>query len=290
MSPLVHRLYIGTLTSIVVITAIFLMYKGLPYYNTPVEERFYHPDHNWFKPSGVFGHGLGIVGTLLIVIGVFGYMARKKYRSLARLGRLKYWLEFHIFLCSLGPVMILFHTAFKFGGLVSVSFWSMVAVVASGVIGRFIYVQIPRTIEGRELSLNEIKSMKSNLDEWLSGNISLQASGRGAIVQAIHLDEHSEQKSHSLMGIFGHYFEDRKNIANIKSVLRANNIAPGDASNIIKMVRSEMVINRRIERLQTMRQLFKYWHVAHLPFALIMLIIMVIHVGVTLAFGYRWVF
>ena len=39
-----------------------------------------------------------------------------------------------------------------------------------------------------------------------------------------------------------------------------------------------------------MQKLFRYWHIAHLPFALIMLIIMVIHVGVTLAFGYKWIF
>ena len=113
MSPLVHRIYIATLVSIVVLTTFFLLYVGIPYYNTPIEERFYHADHNWFKPSGVFGHGLGIVGTLMVLIGVFGYMAKKKYRSWARLGRLKYWLEFHIFLCTLGPVLILFHTAFK---------------------------------------------------------------------------------------------------------------------------------------------------------------------------------
>lgn len=56
------------------------------------------------------------------------------------------------------------------------------------------------------------------------------------------------------------------------------------------MVRNEISLNNRIERLSTMQQLFKYWHVAHLPFALIMLIIMVIHVAITLAFGYRWVF
>jgi len=39
-----------------------------------------------------------------------------------------------------------------------------------------------------------------------------------------------------------------------------------------------------------MQQLFKYWHVAHLPFAIIMLIILIIHVGVTLTFGYKWIF
>ena len=46
----------------------------------------------------------------------------------------------------------------------------------------------------------------------------------------------------------------------------------------------------KIERLMLMQRLFRYWHIAHLPFALIMLIIMVIHVGVTLAFGYKWIF
>ncbi len=111
-------------------------------------------------------------------------MAKKKYRALARLGRLKYWLEFHIFLCTLGPVMILFHTAFKFGGLVSVSFWSMVAVVASGVIGRFIYIQIPRTIEGRELSLHEVKAMKVNLEEILNSSYGLDAGSQQLVLEA----------------------------------------------------------------------------------------------------------
>jgi hypothetical protein len=111
MSSAVHRFYISMLVSIGVLVTLFLSYVGFSYYSTSLEERFYHPDHVWFKPSGVFGHGLGIVGTLLILIGVFSYIARKRYKFLARFGRLKYWLEFHIFLCSVGPVMVLFHTA-----------------------------------------------------------------------------------------------------------------------------------------------------------------------------------
>ena len=175
MSPRSHRIYIGVLVSIVVATFFYLCYAGYSYYTTSLEERFYHPDHAALKPSGVLGHGLGIVGTLLILIGVFGYMIRKRNRSLQRVGVLKYWLEFHIFLCTLGPVMILFHTAFKFGGIVSVSFWSMVAVVASGVVGRFIYRQIPRTIQGRELSLQEIRDLKNQLNSDLKSHTTDEA-------------------------------------------------------------------------------------------------------------------
>src|SRR5450759_4235691 len=149
MSKTAHRIFIGILVAIVFIATIAILYKGLSYYKLSLEERVYHPDHSLLKPSGIVGHGLGIVGSLLMIIGMTTYMARKRYRALSRLGSLKNWLEFHIFLCTLGPIMVLFHTAYKFGGLVAVSFWSMVAVFLSGIIGRFIYIQIPRSIEGR---------------------------------------------------------------------------------------------------------------------------------------------
>jgi hypothetical protein len=289
MSPLVHRIYLAVLAFIVSATAVFLFYKGYSYYSTPIEERFYHPDHNEFKPSGIYGHGLGIVGTLLILIGVFGYMAKKKYRALARFGRLKYWLEFHIFLCSLGPVMILFHTAFKFGGLVSVSFWSMVAVVASGVIGRFIYIQIPRTIEGRALSLNEVKAMKGNLEEVLTDVYRLNETTSRAIMQSVDL-QGQKQEGREGQSWFGQYMEDQKSVRRVKHLLRENRLSKPDIRHVTKMVKNEITLNNRIGRLHLMQKLFKYWHVAHLPFALVMLVIMVIHVGITLAFGYRWIF
>lgn len=289
MSPLAHRIYRGTLISIVVLVTLYLFYQGLPYYSTSLTERFYHPQHNWLKPSGTFGHGLGILGTLFILIGVFGYIARKRYKSLARFGRLKYWLEFHIFLCVLGPVMILFHTAFKFGGIVSVAFWSMVAVVASGVIGRFIYIQIPRTIEGRELSLGEIRQMKQSIEEVLRSQESLDEADYQKLMAAT-ADIPAEAGGTFFGRIAGKYFEYRRTIRNVRQILRKTSMPGRERRKVIKLVKRELALNNRIERLQTMRKLFKYWHVAHLPFALIMLIIVVIHVIVTLTFGYRWIF
>ncbi len=230
MKKSVHQLYIGTMVLIVLVVFIFLLMQGAGYYQSPLEDRFYHPQHNNLKPSGPFGHGLGIVGTLFIIIGVFGYQARKYMKSMSRLGLLKHWLEFHIFLCTLGPIMVLFHTSFKFGGLVSISFWSMMAVVASGIIGRFIYLQIPRTIHGRELTIQEIEGFNSESGGHLTTELS---------------------------------------------------------QDMLKKVES---VSKRIERLQLMQKLFRYWHVIHLPFAIIMLVIMIIHVVVTLMFGYRWIF
>jgi hypothetical protein len=289
MSVWVHRIYLATFVVIVLFTTFYLSIEGWTYYNTQLTERFYHDDHATLKPSGAWGHGLGIIGTLLILIGVFSYIARKRYRVFHRWGRLKYWLEFHIFLCSLGPIMVLFHTAFKFGGLVSISFWSMVAVVASGVIGRFIYIQIPRTIEGRELNLSEIQQMKVDLEELLRNRYQVPDEIYANIEAALEAPRHT--KEGNLIGnIISKHRNDWVAVGQVRKILRAQNFERKDIKNIIGVLKNEIALDNKISRLQTMQELFRYWHVAHLPFALIMLVIMVIHVGVTLAFGYRWIF
>jgi len=273
MKPAVHKIYIGSMVLILIAVSVFMVYFGYHYYNTSLEERFYHSDHEILKPNGLLGHGIGIVGSFLMVAGVSIYMLRKRWRVLARLGKLKHWLEFHIFLCTLGPILVLFHTSFKIGGLVSISFWSMVAVVVSGIIGRFIYIQIPRTIEGRELSLNEVQSMKTDIGDVLVNKYDLDKNSLDTIVESTRGSR-----------------KERISIRTIKRSLRGAHLTRPQKSQILKLVKNEISLNQRIDSLQNMQKLFKYWHVAHLPFALVMLVIMVVHVAVSIVFGYTWIF
>jgi len=269
-----HQIYVGTMVTIIIIITIYLAYTGYSYYSTSLEERFYHPQHNWLKPSGLFGQGLGVIGTFLILFGVSIYILHKRYNILGKWVRLKYLLEFHIFLCTLGPILVLFHTAFKFGGIVSIAFWSMVAVVASGVIGRFIYIQIPRTIEGRALSLNEVQQMKTNITEVLEDKYKLNDPTIQLFINFTNPE----------------YEKGTPTISTLKNVLQENEVSRKEQKSIIKMVKEERSLSRKIGRLETMKKYFKYWHVAHMPFALIMLIIVVIHVVVAFTFGYKWIF
>jgi hypothetical protein len=130
---------------------------GLPYYLTPLDERPFSALHELYAPTGLIGHGFGIIGSLLVVVGVVLYTARKRVRFLARFGKLRDWLHFHIFLCLVGPYLVLLHTTFKFGGFVAISFWSMAAVVGSGVFGRYVYSWIPKTISGGFVGAEEIR-------------------------------------------------------------------------------------------------------------------------------------
>jgi hypothetical protein len=289
MTRTVHRIYLAILVAIVFIVMITLIYNGISYYSLGTEDRVYHPDHAMLKPSGIIGHGLGIVGTLLIIIGVSSYMARKRYRFLSRMGILKHWLEFHIFLCTLGPIMVLFHTSYKFGGLVAVSFWSMVAVFLSGIIGRFIYLQIPHTIEGRELSLNEVRGMKTDVALVLKNSYKLDEETYNLLVDSMK-KKVGIYRRNAIVRYIGNYFRDKKTVRSVSSLLKHSELPKTEKRMILGLIKDDVKLNQKIERLDTMQNMFKYWHVIHSPFALVMLVIMLIHVGVTIVFGYRWIF
>ncbi len=270
MSSTLHKFYIGSMALVVIVTTIFLSWTGYEFYQLPAEERFYHPHYDWFKPSGAFGHGLGIVGTLMILFGVVIYIARKKYGFLEDFIRIKYLLEFHIFLCTLGPILVLFHTSFKFNGIVSIAFWSMVAVVASGVVGRFIYVRIPRNIQGQEIGLEQLNLLHQDLK--------------------LELESFGLLRKDELESVLGLKNQTRASLGEAKKLLQIKEIDKADQVKIFKLLKEERKLTSRIKNLNRMQELFKYWHVAHKPFALIMLVIVVIHVIVTLALGYKWIF
>jgi hypothetical protein len=100
--------------------------------------------------SELFGHGLGILGFILMLMTETLYSLRKRSRS-ARWGRMSNWLQFHIFTGLVGPYMVLLHTSWKFHGLAGATTLLTIVIVLSGFVGRYIYTRIPRTIDGLEI-------------------------------------------------------------------------------------------------------------------------------------------
>ena len=291
MNKTLHKIYVGLFLIVGISVTILLAIYGFDYYTTPLEERFFNPAHNLLKPSGALGHGFGIIGTLMMIIGVSVYMIRKRYRKFFNIGYLKHWLEFHIFLCSVGPVLVLYHTAFKFGGIVSVSFWSMVLVVLSGVVGRFIYLQIPRTIQGQEISVNELNSIKEKLAIKVRSVLSEDSSTLSEFEKISSADRYKSFQLLTAVGFFMRdYFDIRRVMKLLKMRIKLLGIGKSEREELIKAAKSEIIIARRIALLRTSQKLFHWWHIFHLPFAITMFVIMVIHVAVTIIFGYKWIF
>ncbi len=281
MSKTVNRIVNAFYGLVVLFATLFIAFQAYDYYATPIESRFFHTSHEMFKPSGFAGHGLGILGSLFMIIGVGLYMARKRIKVFRRMGLLKHWLEFHIFLCTLGPILVLFHTAFKFGGIVAISFWSMVAVFASGIIGRFIYLQIPHTIEGRMMSRSDIQRVIADTQIRINQRIDSETTKNELfdIFETLGSEMDNEQA-----------IDYKSTKKKINSILKQGDVDPKTSREVLNQIKHDFSLRKRIKRLELMQNLFRYWHVAHLPFAILMLLIMIIHVVVTLLFGYKWIF
>jgi hypothetical protein len=269
-----------------------MLLTGLPYYLLPLSERPHSDMHVQLKPAGVWGHGLGIVGSAMILLLLL-YSARKRRRFGLRFGRLSRWLDVHIFFGVMGPLLITLHTAMKFHGIVSISYFSMVAVALSGVFGRYVYMQIPRDARGHALGLEDARDRLSSIQESL---VETYGASRQA-VQAV--------QDFASIGTTGGGSKIRDILTSLRQditlKLRARRLrrrlSRGDhpipremIDEVIGLAREAALLQRRVTLLNSMSELLHYWHVFHKPFAYIMLFVMIVHVGVTVAFGYKWIF
>jgi hypothetical protein len=266
-----------------------LAIHGAGYYLTPVELRPFRTDYATMKPSGTFSHGLGIVGSLMIVLGVSIYMVRKRARRLSGLGHLSGWLTFHIFLCLLGPVLIVYHSTFKAGGIAAISLWTMVSIVSSGLLGRYLYAQIPRNLEGLALSDRDIDAEVL----WLSKELGTTPAGQsivaimdggfktverpetlGETVKALRqLSRVSGDVGRRIDAAIGNSRLDSEPESRLRATAAAR----------ASLIRKSIIVGQA-------GRLFHYWHVIHLPFSIIMFVTLAVHVTVVLLLGYTWVF
>jgi len=100
--------------------------------------------------SDLFGHGMGIVGFVFMLMTETLYSLRKRSRSV-KWGRMSTWLQLHIFTGIVGPYMVLLHSSWKFNGLAGAITLLTAIIVVSGFIGRYIFTRIPRTVDGLEI-------------------------------------------------------------------------------------------------------------------------------------------
>ena len=90
--------------------------------------------------------------------------------------------------------------------------------------------------------------------------------------------------------MFYQFYADWQTKRAIRKQLMKAKVDRENLNHVMDLVSHELGMKQKIERLQLMQKLFNYWHVIHLPFAIVMLVIMLVHVGITLTFGYRWIF
>jgi thioredoxin reductase/Pyruvate/2-oxoacid:ferredoxin oxidoreductase delta subunit len=133
----------------------WLALKGWDYYLLSRAARLASPLHENLRSAGRWGHGVGIVATAFMLSN-FLYPVRKRSRLLSGKGSIRGWLDFHMFVGFMSPLVIAFHAAFQSNNMLATgTAGALLIVVLTGIIGRFIYGMVPSD-GGKALELTEV--------------------------------------------------------------------------------------------------------------------------------------
>ncbi|MBC7532391.1 MAG: hypothetical protein H7318_12500 [Oligoflexus sp.] len=213
------------------------------------------------------------------------YIIRKRSLHLQKLGTLQGWMNWHIFFGLLGPTLVVFHSNFKVGGLVAISFWSMVVSFLSGIVGRYFYIQLLQGKVALKKSIDDLESRFDAYEKAHKGQLhpkAMLAAKAGAFAMAGGLQGESLKES-SLIS-----FLARSSFGEFRMLFFLPKLNWNDNSHRLrKNLKQWALLRRRLISMHYYQLLFGYWRSFHSPFAIWMYVVAAIHIASSLIFKVR---
>jgi thioredoxin reductase/NAD-dependent dihydropyrimidine dehydrogenase PreA subunit len=261
----------------------WLSWVGRGYYTLSQIERLRSPLHATLKSAGSWGHGVGIVATL-VMMGNFLYPLRKRHPKLKGVGSIARWLDFHVFVGFMSPLVIAFHAAFQSKNhLATATASALVVVMITGVIGRFLYGLVPsergsmleraevvsrlKLEKARLLALLHERHDPARLEElveWATGELSA-----GSLFEfLVHAPAQAVQLRLRILGVRS-MFDDRRQYDDFRDeLLKAS------------------LLRTQARFFGGLKKLMGSWRIVHASLAVFLVVAIVLHIGVSLYFGY----
>ena len=270
---------------------------GFNYYTLDSTERPFSPKHVLLKPSGAIGVKLGMLG-LGMFLCIFLYPLRKRWAWLGRQGSSRHWLDNHVLLGLAAPFVIALHAAFKFRGFAGIGFWIMLAVSLSGVIGRYLYAQIPRSLNAAELSLKEVQDIQTKLGEQLAEQRILPQSDLRTLLSLPSAERVQELPTAvalvymmllDLSRVFKIASLRRRHLGVVEQLFTLGGLLKTrhpDLERAVQVAREETSIAKRVLFLSCSQKVFHLWHVVHRPFSYTFALLAIIHIVLIAMMGY----
>ena len=272
---------------------------GFSYYTLGSSERPFSPKFSALRPSGTIGLKLGWLGVSMFLI-IFLYPLRKHWSWLMKKGNSRHWLDYHVILGIAAPFVIAFHSSFKFGGFAGMAFWIMFAVSVSGIIGRYLYGQIPRNLKAAEMTQKELQDFHQQLASELKRQ---QLVSERDLRALLTLPSPERVRQLSMISALGYMFaldiarafrvaRLRRHALNFgeKVTTLGGFLSTGnqDVERAVVAAREDAALTKRILFLKRSEQVFHLWHVVHKPFSYTFALLAIFHIGLALSMGFRW--
>jgi len=230
------------------------------------------------QPSSFWGHGLGIVGFLMMLSTETLYSLRKRVPGFHR-GRMSLWLQAHIFTGLVGAYLVILHSAGKFNGLAGVLTLLTVVVVVSGLIGRYIYTAVPRTLDGVEVAIAELEERIARADQELlkRGGEKLRDAARHAALPVA--------RRGWLMVLARPILRTRQQRRWRRLVQTLDEASRAQAHGLQKVLAERQRLQLQVDSWDATRRLLAVWHMFHVPLSGALFALAFVHIVAALYYA-----
>lgn len=265
---------------------------GASYYFAPLDVRVRHDLHPLLRPSGAVGQVTGVL-TFLGFAFLWLYPLRKKLGARRGLGSVPRWLEVHIVVGLSISLLGAVHAGWRFDGLIGLGWWAMFVVALSGVVGRYVYVRIPRQRNGVELDVEGMAEKRRELLVELAGITGLAPE----LVESELAADPLKGKSLSIGGGLLQMLRDdigrRRAVRRLRrrcAELAAEGAQIDDSAldRVADLARRQMALSQQARLLGRTQTIFRYWHIFHRPVAMTAFLAVTVHVVVVVLVGATW--
>jgi hypothetical protein len=290
-----HRIRLRLLYVLAIVSNLALFIYGFDYYKLAAVDRPFSPKHHMLRPSGPIGLYLGFIGVALF-IGIFVYPIRKHWAWLGQIGKTRHWLDIHVLMGLTAPFIIAFHSTLKFRGIAGLAFWIMFAVSASGVVGRYLYAQIPRRVTTVELSMRELQDLQESLSRELASQNLLPEADLRALLRLPNAQQCARLPIPIaliymiILDVIRKFGVARlRRHASGESIRTFFGFVPSDHRELERAIHAaaeEAALSKRLLFLSRSQKVFHAWHIIHKPFSYAFAVLALMHIGLQFVLGY----
>lgn len=261
---------------------------GASYYALPLGERLRNPWHAWLGPTGYVGQSAGLLAFALFAF-LWLYPVRKRLSSATFLGPIPRWLDAHIVAGVLMPLAGAVHAGFRFEGLIGLGYFSMLVVACSGVVGRYLYVRIPRGRAGLELTREQVSAERREILGTLVESTGLDPRELLELLRPVDVAP-GDGVVRALSRMVRDDLDRRRAVRRLEAGMRTarRKYDAREVRKVTRLARREMALGQQIRILDVTNRVFRLWHAFHMPFAIMAFLAVAVHVAVAVLFGDTW--
>lgn len=234
-------------------------------------------------------YNLGLIGGIMMLFQ-FLYAMRKRILRMRHWGNLKVWFGIHTFIGLSAPTIIVIHSRFDIQSINGgVAFFSMLMVVFSGIIGRYLYSQINFDLNSGRQELKQlhetvklgvlrhhpdlVRDIENQLKLFMLNAFANPNGVIHAFVQAFGLGMRSRVLYWNLVQI-------RQPVTPENQSTAAFGLDGGPVfdSEERRILRAYLKVLTRLARYNAYKQLFGLWRIGHVPVIYLLLITGLAHV------------